>query len=296
MTNRFCTLVVARLSSSSLTEAFCSLVFADSPDQRQGPQWGKSKSGLSKSRPFFPYFWPRAIFYFLANFFPFLDFGPFSILYQAAWLATNASLSSNQQLCKSEDHPSWRRWPCTRRCQNQRVARRHQHEHFGANTPWNPCLGHWECHTLSSLKREEEEQEEDESETPGGWEGFAQKRKREREREREREKKKKRERETKKKEDTETERERGEKRENRDWRRIEREREQEKKKEREKKSRERWEQREQWLDREREILYVYACEKKIYRTEKYICISIWREKQEKKEIETRERECRESRE
>ena len=32
----------------------------------------------------FPYFGPTAIFYFLANFFPFLDFGPFSILYQAA--------------------------------------------------------------------------------------------------------------------------------------------------------------------------------------------------------------------
>ena len=32
----------------------------------------------------FPHFGPRAIFYFLANFFPFLDFGPFSILYQAA--------------------------------------------------------------------------------------------------------------------------------------------------------------------------------------------------------------------
>ena len=28
--------------------------------------------------PFFPHFGPRAIFYFLANFFPFLDFGPFS--------------------------------------------------------------------------------------------------------------------------------------------------------------------------------------------------------------------------
>ena len=37
--------------------------------------------------PFFPHFGPRAIFYFSANFFPFLDFGPFSILYQAAWLA-----------------------------------------------------------------------------------------------------------------------------------------------------------------------------------------------------------------
>ena len=34
--------------------------------------------------PFFPYFGPRAIFYFSANFFPFLDFDPFSILYQAA--------------------------------------------------------------------------------------------------------------------------------------------------------------------------------------------------------------------
>ena len=31
--------------------------------------------------PFFPHFGPRAIFYFLANFSPFLDFGPFSILY-----------------------------------------------------------------------------------------------------------------------------------------------------------------------------------------------------------------------
>ena len=34
--------------------------------------------------PFFPHLGRRAIFYFLANFFPFLDFGPISILYQAA--------------------------------------------------------------------------------------------------------------------------------------------------------------------------------------------------------------------
>ena len=34
--------------------------------------------------PFFPHFGSRAIFYFLDNFFQFLDFGPFAILYQAA--------------------------------------------------------------------------------------------------------------------------------------------------------------------------------------------------------------------
>ena len=37
--------------------------------------------------PFFPHFGPWAIFFFSANSFPFLAFGPFSILYQAAWLA-----------------------------------------------------------------------------------------------------------------------------------------------------------------------------------------------------------------
>ena len=62
-----------------------------------GPKWGKNGPKMAKKWdlgsflyffaifwPFFPHFGPRAIFYFLANFFPFLDFGPFSILYQAA--------------------------------------------------------------------------------------------------------------------------------------------------------------------------------------------------------------------
>ena len=62
-----------------------------------GPKWGKNGPKMAKKwnvgsffyffaifGPFFPHFGPRAIFHFFANFFPFLDFGPFSILYQAA--------------------------------------------------------------------------------------------------------------------------------------------------------------------------------------------------------------------
>ena len=65
-----------------------------------GPKWGKNGPKMAKKwdlrssfyfftifGPFFPHFGPIAIFYFLANFFPFSDFGPFSILCQAAWLA-----------------------------------------------------------------------------------------------------------------------------------------------------------------------------------------------------------------
>ena len=40
----------------------------------------------------FPPFRAEGRFIFCANFFPFLDFGPFSILSQAAWLASHADL------------------------------------------------------------------------------------------------------------------------------------------------------------------------------------------------------------
>ena len=64
-----------------------------------GPKWGKNGPKIAKKwdlGSFFPFFWPffpyfglRAIFFFfLPIFSPFLDFGPVSILYQAAWLAT----------------------------------------------------------------------------------------------------------------------------------------------------------------------------------------------------------------
>ena len=55
------------------------------------PEMGKKmarkwrKNGFGVIFPFFPHFGPRAIFYFFWPIFsPFLDFGPFSILYQAA--------------------------------------------------------------------------------------------------------------------------------------------------------------------------------------------------------------------
>ena len=65
------------------------------PRPEMGKKWPKNGEKIEKwpQIPFFSaflghfsHFGPRAIFYFLANFFPFLDFGPFSILYQAAWL------------------------------------------------------------------------------------------------------------------------------------------------------------------------------------------------------------------
>ena len=46
--------------------------------------------------PFFPHFGPRAISIFGPIFSPFLDFGPFSILYQAAWLARQGGKSTGE--------------------------------------------------------------------------------------------------------------------------------------------------------------------------------------------------------
>ena len=79
-----------------------------------GPKWGKNGPKMAKKwdlgsffyvsaifGPFFPHFGPRAIFFFLANFFPFLDFRPFSILCQAAWLANFEEVS-----------PAHPKWPC----------------------------------------------------------------------------------------------------------------------------------------------------------------------------------------
>ena len=58
--------------------------------EKMAQKWRKNRKLTPNSffGPFFLHFGPRGIFSFLANFFPFLVFGPFSILYQAAWLAT----------------------------------------------------------------------------------------------------------------------------------------------------------------------------------------------------------------
>ena len=51
---------------------------------KKGKKWdlGSFSIFIAIFGPFFPHFGPRAIFYFWANFFPFLDFAPFSILYE----------------------------------------------------------------------------------------------------------------------------------------------------------------------------------------------------------------------
>ena len=65
-----------------------------------GPKWQKNgPKFFAIFGPFFRHFGPRAIFYFWASFFPFLHFGPFSILYQVACLSIRGLFSSSGLRC-----------------------------------------------------------------------------------------------------------------------------------------------------------------------------------------------------
>ena len=75
-----------------------------------GPKWGKNGTDMAQkwdlgsffyffviSVPLFPHFKPWAISLFSHLFYPFLDFGPFSILYQVAWIAKIDVLAWNSK-------------------------------------------------------------------------------------------------------------------------------------------------------------------------------------------------------